>query len=97
AVKKAVEAVLQTELKQNYPGLLAKRRVADAPSSTVDGAVPADLASPKSRASAWGSGSFSSSGTASFPSRNTTGAPAVAAAGPKTSAQSSAASPARTR
>ncbi|CAN0489226.1 unnamed protein product, partial [Ectocarpus sp. 12 AP-2014] len=59
AVKKAVEAVLRTKLKKKYPGLLAKRRVADAPSSTVDGAVPADLASPKSRASAWNSGNFS--------------------------------------
>ncbi|CBJ27491.1 expressed unknown protein [Ectocarpus siliculosus] len=97
AVKKAVEAVLRTKLKKNYPGLLAKRRVPDAPSSTVDGAGPPDLAPPKSRANAWDSGSFSSSGTASFPSRNTTGAPAGAAAGSKTSGQSSAASPARAR
>ncbi|CBJ27492.1 hypothetical protein Esi_0073_0052 [Ectocarpus siliculosus] len=97
AVKKAVEAVLETELKKKYPGLLAKRRIPDAPSSTVDGAGPPDLAPPKSRPSEWDSGSFSSSGTASFPSRNTTGAPAGAAAGSKTSAQSSAASPARAR
>ncbi|CAM9971512.1 unnamed protein product, partial [Ectocarpus fasciculatus] len=97
AVKKAVEAVIETKLKQQYPGLLAGRRGADAPSSTVAGAGPPDLAPPNNPASAWGSGRFSSSGTASLPSRNTTGPPAAAAAGWKTSAQSSAAFPARTR
>ncbi|CAM9983984.1 unnamed protein product [Ectocarpus sp. 13 AM-2016] len=100
AVKKAVEAVLRTELKQKYPGLLAKRRAADAPSSTVDGAGPPDLPPPKSQASAWGSGSFKNSAMAAGASPATGGlfgAPAVAAAGSKMSAQSSAASPARTR
>ncbi|CAN0113365.1 unnamed protein product, partial [Ectocarpus sp. 13 AM-2016] len=86
AVKKAVEAVLRTKLKQKYPGLLAKRRAADAPSSTVDGAGPADLASPKSRASAWGSGNFRNSAIAAGGCPATGGlfgAPAPAGAGPK--------------